>query len=200
MKQKVSTEPSRTQLITSSSSVVIALCALSLSFYSACQTRRTAHLSVRPYIVPSFYFTKEGAGYTFENYGQGPAIIRSFEVSLDGQRVESWYDLTQKLNLQGGYNFNVPGPGVVMPPQTRAGNSPARGEAGPYIFWVPSENKDGFKTLTASYSRLRITSCYCSLYEDCWKTTSSHPDGDLSPEEVSACAKPIGEPFKGSSP
>ena len=93
MKQKVSMEASRAQLITSSSSVVIALCALLLSFYSAFQTRRTARLSVRPYIVMSFYFNKEGAGWTLANGGQGPAIIRSFEVSLDGQRVESWYDL-----------------------------------------------------------------------------------------------------------
>jgi hypothetical protein len=186
MRQKASVEGSRSPLW--SPSVVIAVLALSLSIYSAWQTRKTAHLSVRPYMVTSFYFNKDGAGFTHGNYGQGPAITRTFEVELDGQRVDSWDDLARKLDIHGGYKFSVPRPGDILPPGKADGDYA-------WIFWVPKEQPEDFEKLTSNENRVTIRTCYCSLYEDCWKVSNQIPE--LSPEEVFACDRPFGELFKG---
>ena len=179
-------EASRSQLMTSWSSVVIALCALALSFYSACQTRKTTRLSARPYIQLSFDFNDRGAGWTYRNMGQGLAIVRSFEVSLDGQRLRSWNELRKGLNLTTGpLTFSVPGPGNIAVPY-KPGDTTE-------IFWVSASDRE---RLTSNWERVRIATCYCSLYNDCWKSFSSKDKQDSIPEEASSCEMPpAGERF-----
>ncbi len=154
-------EASRSQLITSCSTVAIALCALSLSFYSACQTRRTARLSAKPYVQLTFGFNEKGAGWTYRNMGLGSAIVTSFEVSLDGQRLRSWDELIRKLGLtgDGAIKFTVAGPGNI--------SSPYKTGDFAEIFWVPVEDRE---KLMSNSSRVRISTCYCSMYKECWKS------------------------------
>jgi len=171
-------EATRSQLMTSWSSVVIALCALILSLYSACQTRRVTRLSARPYVQLSFSFNEQGAGWTYRNMGQGPAVVRSFEVSLDGQRLRSWNELVRKLDLtnDGPIRYSVAGLGNIALPY-KTGDITE-------LFWVPPSDRE---KLVSNSARVRITTCYCSLYNECWKSFYSIDTADAIPKEVSAC-------------
>ena len=169
-------EASRSQLITSWSSVSVALFALMLAIYSARQTRNTTHLSVRPYVQLSFAFTDHGAGWRYRNLGLGPGLVESFEVSLDGQRLRTWNDLYKKLGLTGPMTFSVPGPGNMSVPYKTGDDTE--------VFWVTPADSD---KLTSSAQRVQINTCYCSLYEDCWTSHFSRESPDSVPEEVSSC-------------
>ena len=169
-------EASRLQLITSCSSMGIALCALILAFYSSCQTRRTTLLSARPYVELAFSFNDQGAGWTFRNMGLGPAVVRSFEVSYDDQPLRSWDDLMSKLGLVGNVKFSVAGPGVIAPPY-KTGDATE-------IFWASPADRD---KLVRNYSRVQISTCYCSLYDECWRSTYSKQQSDPTPKKVSSC-------------
>jgi hypothetical protein len=170
-------EASRSQLMTSWSSVGIALCALMLAFYSSCQTRKTTRLSARPYIEISFYFNDQGAGWTYRNFGLGPAVVNSLEVSFDGQRLRSWDELARQLGLGSGpIKFSMEGPGIVAPPY-KTGDITE-------MFWVSPADRD---KLVSNWSRVRISTCYCSLYNECWKSFSSKEQPDLAPQDVRSC-------------
>jgi hypothetical protein len=166
------------QIKSSWASVVISFCALLLSLYSACETRKVTHLSARPYIQLSFYYKEQGAGWTFRNMGLGPAIVHSFEVSLDGQPLRNWNELQSKLGLSNNIKFSVAAPGNMSVPYKT-------GDESEILFWdmEPSDNKK----LTANSTRVRIMTCYCSLYNECWKSRYSIEQADSMPEEVSSC-------------
>jgi len=134
-------EASRSQLVISfssallsCSSVAIALCALMLAFYSAYQTRKITRLSARPYVELTFDWNEKGAGWTYRNFGLGPAIVSSFEVSYDGERLRSWDELDRKLGLTGNVMFSVPGPRTISLPYKTGDNT--------VIFWMPPESRD----------------------------------------------------------
>jgi hypothetical protein len=176
-------EASRSQLVISfssallsCSSVAIALCALMLAFYSAYQTRKITRLSARPYVELTFDWNEKGAGWTYRNFGLGPAIVSSFEVSYDGERLRSWDELDRKLGLTGNVMFSVPGPGTISLPYKTGDNT--------VIFWMPPESRD---KLVANSLRVRISTCYCSLYNECWKSFYSKQQPDIVPQEVWSC-------------
>lgn len=147
-----------------------------LAFYSSCQTRRTVRLSARPYVQLIFSWDDRGAGWTYRNFGVGPAIVRSFEVSFDGQRLRSWNELVSKLSLTGNMKFSVVGPGNPVLPYKTGDDT--------VIFWVPPEDRD---KLVQNYSRVRISTCYCSLYDECWKSTAFREQSDADPRKVWSC-------------
>ena len=137
--------------LTSVSSLAIAVCALALSGYSAWQSRTTTRLSARPYVQLSFYFDDTGAHWNYRNVGLGPAIVKSFEVSLDNQPVTSWNQLAVNLDLPQ-FTFAVPGVGNISQPY-RPGDTDL-------IFSVPADER---ARLMQASKRVRIkTCCYCS--------------------------------------
>jgi hypothetical protein len=117
--------------------------------------------------------------------GQGLAIVRSFEVSLDGHRLRSWNELIKALDLTGSITFSVAGPGNIAAPY-KTGDVTE-------IFWVPVSDRE---KVVANSARIRIATCYCSLYDECWKSFYSSEKPDATPEEVSSCEViPAGERF-----
>jgi hypothetical protein len=178
----------RPQLITSWASIVIALSGLLLSVYSACQSHSATRLSARPYVQIPFSFDDTGAGWRYLNMGLGVAVVKSFEVSLDGQRVRSWNELRDKLGLKGHLDFSVPGPGNIASPYKSGDRAD--------LFWVSPDERN---LLVSKSQRVRITSCYCSLYEECWKSSyaTEMEIPNVIPEKVSACALlPANERFQ----
>lgn len=149
-------------------------------------TEQTTRLSARPIVQVVFSFNELGAGWTYQNVGLGLAMVRSFEVSLDNQRLRSWNELQRKLDLnEGTIRFSVTGFGDIVPPNKA-------GDAG-VIFWVPIADR---QKLVSNSARVRIATCYCSLYGDCWRSFYSNEKHDAIPEATSSCkAIPVDERF-----
>src|SRR5271165_597970 len=167
---------SRAQVVTSWASVGIAVCALFLSVYSAYQTRRTTRLAAMPFIIIEFYWNDSGAGWYFANSGEGLALIKSFKVSVDGRRIRSWNELVETLHLEQKWVFTVPEPGGAMQPNNT-------GHPAVKIFWLspPAEK------LISMSNRVRIDTCYCSIYGECWTANWHFYKQDMSPEGVASC-------------
>ena len=60
------------------------------SVYSLYATREHNRLSVRPHISLSFNANDKGAGLVQTISGAGPAIINTFEVTVEGRPVQTW--------------------------------------------------------------------------------------------------------------
>ena len=75
---------------------IIALCALFFTAWQISVTRRHNKLSVQPHIATFTLITDEGEGedtraivnIVLSNNGLGPAIIRNFEYSFDGEKIK----------------------------------------------------------------------------------------------------------------
>lgn len=71
------------------SSAVIALCALGLTVWQACITRKHNRLSVTPHLTTWTHSDKAKNIYAVEllNNGIGPALINSFQIQVDGHPI-----------------------------------------------------------------------------------------------------------------
>lgn len=71
------------------SSAVIALCALGLTIWQACITRRHNKLSVRPHLTTWTHSDRANHLYAVDliNNGIGPAFIQTFQVCVDGHAM-----------------------------------------------------------------------------------------------------------------
>jgi hypothetical protein len=71
-------------------SVVIALAALGVSVWEGVENRRHSRLSVRPLLrIDCMGMRQPPISITLINSGVGPAIVKSFEVRVDGKPVDS---------------------------------------------------------------------------------------------------------------
>jgi hypothetical protein len=87
---------------------VIAVCALSATFWQAYISRRHNRLSVVPYLTTWEEVIEGYIVFKIMNYGVGPARIKSFNIFVDDQKITG-----EKLEPHGkcleknfqGYNF-----------------------------------------------------------------------------------------------
>lgn len=77
------------EVVAGISSSAIALCALGLTIWQAYVTRLHNKLSVTPYLTTWTHIELDRFHYTVEilNNGIGPALIKNFQVFLDGHEV-----------------------------------------------------------------------------------------------------------------
>jgi hypothetical protein len=81
------------------SSVIIALSALFFSVNQAREQRRFQKLTVRPLMTVGFVYNKDGAGFMFGDTGIGYAMLKSFEVLVDGQPQTDWMEMCRALGF-----------------------------------------------------------------------------------------------------
>ncbi len=182
----------RAQLMTSWASIVIAICALLLSVYSARETQENTRFATMPYLSFSFDWTGPGVGWSYSNDGQGPALIKSYEVLVDGRRMHTLDEFVAALDIpapwQGTVDLRVLYPGRLIPPH----------EAFHHLIWFNTPDKNGTlqKKLASTQDRISFRACYCSLFGDCWRSSTA------APEAVASCeVLPLSEVFAaGSSP
>lgn len=115
------------------------------------------------------------------NVGLGPALVRSFQATLDGKPVATWGDV--RRGLLGpptaadsaaivATTYSSLGRGTVLIPgatlnvYTISDSSLAR------RFWASVQG-----------NRLHTRVCYCSLYDDCWISDSESDE----PTPIAAC-------------
>jgi hypothetical protein len=91
-------------LITTIATVIIALCALFLSYWQLRALSRHNKLSIKPLITFEVYSAdfENGFGIYIRNSGIGPAIVKDFKILIDSteiiaERPELWKKAAEKL-------------------------------------------------------------------------------------------------------
>lgn len=97
-----------------------------------------------------------------ENVGIGPAQIRDFRVTVDGEPQPTWRDAMQKLL---GTNLNV-----------EYGQSTINGRTVPpdrSITMFDLRDTDLAGELVSEFQRFDFEACFCSVFDECWTTRYS---------------------------
>jgi hypothetical protein len=127
------------------------------------------------------------------NAGVGPAMVESFEVSLDGKLIHSSRELMERCcgfdpNKQGLASVTQPAIGSWT--EGTVGGSVIRAGENRTFFRYPQtpENLKAWNTLRNAVSnrRLLARACYCSVFEECWQA----PFVGLHPQPVDRCVEP----------
>jgi hypothetical protein len=152
-------------------SIMIALSSLWFSMYQGSAIRRHQRMSVRPWLGIDFRFDHSGAGLVLMRGGMGPALIRSFEAFVDGKPQPDWDAAVAALRLPAGYHYDylVPLPGILYMPKEDL-----------TLFWVKTGPAASF--LIEGHHRLDVVVCYCSQYDECWRTSRA-----LQGDQVQSC-------------
>jgi len=145
------------------SAMIVALCALIFSIWQGILTRNHYKILVRPLVTISGALNESGSGWKMGNSGLGPAIVKWFKVTVDGEPIKNWRDFSKVLNLPDPYTFDfhywVPSSATVIQPQEHKN-----------LFWVAPGPAD--KMLRTNKNKVVIHLCYCSLYGECWLTSA----------------------------
>jgi hypothetical protein len=144
-------------LLVSAASVVVAGSALWVAVEAGRADRYHKRISVRPHIEMSFWQNSEAAGWSYQNSGLGPAVIKSFRVLVDEKPRRDWKDMLRGLGIGvGRYNYINFFPGNIVP-------------AGPPATIFKFEGQDS-QSFLPKLHRIEFELCYCSLYNECWMT------------------------------
>jgi hypothetical protein len=150
---------------------VLALSAMFLSAVSAAaviwQVKITADqraAAVWPHIrvFPSRSSSPPLFAINMVNSGVGPAIVRYFAVKVDGKPVRSWREFLSGVSSAEAVRrapFDegvVRGSGWVMAPQV------------PVIAFAVRETEAVTVLAAPAWSRIAVSFCYCSIFNDCW--------------------------------
>ena len=177
-------------LITAVAAVVITLEQTKVMREEAALERKNARISVMPSVwLSTFIANSEDESYfkvVVTNKGLGPAVIERFDVSYKGQPVGNWDELARQMaaHVESEKSFE----GNVL----RSSRSPvspglmleAGGITEPLQVY-DSTDLEGIRLLMRGMRDLAISVCYCSLYDDCFRTELFR-----RPLEVERCETP----------
>ena len=121
------TENTTFNRITAICTIIIAITAVAFSIQQGCETRKHNQLTVVP-ILTFFVHAKQHSivGIILKNSGFGPAIIKSFEIYVDGELIKDnngiggvWDDTFSKLGIVSSRKFltsaDIKGPISLLP-------------------------------------------------------------------------------------
>ena len=161
-----------TTRIVSASATIIAIIALATGLYQARLSRDQAKASVWPYLIQG-NSSNNGYSRIIQNVGLGPAIIRGFEVTVDGKPAQNWIDVAAKLGISPswrGKRSTTFRAGLVVP-------------TGGLIEILNLPDSTDERMIRGAMDHLQTWVCFCSLYGDCWENRSD----DQEPRRVKAC-------------
>jgi len=150
-----------TNRIMSASATIIAIIALVTSLYQAKLSRDQAKASVWPYLIQG-NSGNDGYSRIVQNVGLGPALIRGFEVRVDGQPVHNWREVTDKLGIHPTWRGS-------RSTTFRAGLVAPTGSLIELLNLPDSADAHLFRGVA---DHLQTWVCFCSLYGDCWENRS----------------------------
>lgn len=154
-------------------SVLIAVCAFFLSIWQMFLSRKHDRLSAMPHLLISFH-TKETPprfGIYLENAGIGPAIIKSFEVFLDGHNQEpfehtAWLAIVDLLELDGEVTGMTIDPGEYF----------QVGKSCVLLSFKSKNSKLTLRQMRQTLQRLQIKIKYASIFGDAQTAEFEVPD------------------------
>ncbi len=155
------------EMIMAMAAVVMSVCALVVSVVQVRIMREQQKAAVWPYPEIGFSYNEEGLMLSFTNKGIGPALVKTVEITLDGEIKKQWPEvLAAILTEVPNYSYST----------IRDRVFPA--EKGVRVLLLPS-GPDALKVRDALRSgavRLGFLICYCSVYDDCWELTLERRD------------------------
>ena len=173
-------------MITAVVAVIVAIIQTNIMREEAEMEREHARLSVQPslWVFRNTHVTADESNLSYQilNKGLGPASIEQFEVFIDGQLVKTWDEAFSTLsdgefrtkgeeqNITAVSYSSVP-PGHIIP---------AEAKITPINLY---RHRELILLLLNSGERMEFSACFCSVYKDCWKTSSI----GTRPEPVKEC-------------
>ncbi len=154
-----------TDRILSITGTAIAIAALGLSIWNGHASQYHNRLSVKPrlFIIPQRTDQFPQLGLFLSNKGAGPALVRSWTISLDDKPVGSWN--SGWLGVRNGMKWDNKLP-VYFSSATvlQAGESQS-------IFWISQDQWKGLlepdrQTFNQTLSRIKVVIEYASVYEE----------------------------------
>ncbi|MFN8341624.1 MAG: hypothetical protein U0V64_08160 [Cyclobacteriaceae bacterium] len=151
----------RPDFIVAALAVMIGLLTMIVYIYQARVMSRQLHASVWPYLEVVFSQGEAGLAIYVINKGVGPAMVRQNEILVDGVRwTEDTIDslLVSMVGRPINRTFTTVQGSVVM-----------AGEKIPFLL-VPTPADAVALDSAFRHHRLEMRLCYCSIYDDCWRT------------------------------
>ncbi len=158
------------EMLVGISAVVIGVCALGVSLYETKLMREQQRAAVLPMLelARSHYTVYEGDASEWklflhaENVGIGPARVRDFTVTVDGQPHPTWGSAMQAL-----VGSDVP---------VEYGHSSINGRTIPaekLIRMFELSNTELTGKILENFDRLDYEACFCSVFDECWTASYS---------------------------
>ena len=162
---------SRPEAIIGLCAVVVSVIAVFVSAYEAHIQREWQRAAVWPYVQLSRSFRYSNADappdqrkwtltLNAENAGVGPAQVRDFKVVVDGKPQHTWREAIQML--------------LATPADIRYGHSTVNGviiPAGQTVHVFEYANQPDVEQIFKAMERLDFFACFCSVFDDCWRTS-----------------------------
>ncbi len=135
--------------------LAVALAALCVAVYEGWRARRHDRLSVRPLLEMEKQFDKKAWWLLLRNVGLGPAIIKSFDLSVDGSAVLDWQAVGERLGIPFYFEYASFHKDHAMP---EGGNA--------YLIHLSgeSDSESNRTILDAAICRLSVQISYVSMY------------------------------------
>jgi hypothetical protein len=169
---------SRPEAIIGLCAVVVSVIAVFVSAYEARIQREWQRAAVWPYVQlnRSFYYSDssvppEQRKWTLtlnaENAGVGPARVKDFRVTVDGKPQRTWRAAMQALlgtqaDIQYGESTIN---GIIIP-------------AGRSVQMFQYLDQPDAEKLYGSMKRLDFSACFCSVFDECWRTSYQGSDAE----------------------
>ena len=175
------------EMLVALSALVVAVTALVVSILQAQIMREEQHVSVWPSLSMGVDISTAGGVFEIsaQNKGIGPGIVRDFQLEVDGETVTSWEEFERAVaaqlpNTPSARNQRSLTGEVLLPGEDRR----VYGSAG----------EESFTLLMSGLGRIRMTLCYCSVYDRCWLSISDYTgsDADGEPTAVASCERDDG--------
>lgn len=151
------------------SAVVIGVCALVVSLYETSLMREEQRAAVMPILelARSYNASAEDPAnnrlwIVAQNVGIGPARVKDFMVTVDGEPHLTWDSAMRALagrDERIDHSQSVIN-GRTIPPDQR-------------IRMYELAEVDLIFEILRNYERLDYTACYCSIFDECWTTSYS---------------------------
>jgi hypothetical protein len=158
------------------SAVVIGVCALAVSLYETKLMREEQRAAVLPLVelARSYYSDPESPdkwrlSLHAENVGIGPARVRDFIVTVDGEPHSDWRSamgalVGRSVNIAYGQSSIN---GRTIPPERQ-------------VTMFDLSDTALTAEIIRNFDRLDFEACFCSVFEECW-TTSFSGFGNATP-------------------
>lgn len=157
----------KSEMVVAFSAIFVSIATLFVYMYQARIMQDQLHTSVWPYVEWLYNNVDNEFVISVENKGIGPAIIKDVTLKLDSTEVGSNSALFRKLLGHADFSFvNSTVEGRVILPGEKVEmvhvfDSAAARAIDSLLLW--NDSKHTFK----------LEICYCSVYEDCWKTNGT---------------------------
>lgn len=153
-----------TELTVALVAVIISLSTLFVYLYQSNLMKTQQKMSVWPHVTFGPSWSLDNLSINMINKGVGPAIIRSVDIQVDGERLGGIQDLMSRVpdSLRSDYYDSSIWPGQVL-------------MSGESIQVFQNGNPETIRHLLSMFKedQVRIRICYCSVYDDCWTSTGT---------------------------